>query len=181
MLIKCPECGKEVSDKAAQCIHCGYPLSEFISANSKKETEDEKFICNIFGTEADLTDLNNLVKQKKYHTFLDALLLLDKDHPLKKNKDAIPYILDYLDRHDSLPTSISTEDVEGKAIPINLFERPRRYKRIEQNATGKVSCPKCGSTSIATGQKGFSIVTGFIGSNKTMNRCANCGYKWMPK
>lgn len=25
-LIKCPECGKEVSDKAAQCIHCGYPL-----------------------------------------------------------------------------------------------------------------------------------------------------------
>lgn len=27
MLIKCPECGKEVSDKATQCIHCGYPLN----------------------------------------------------------------------------------------------------------------------------------------------------------
>lgn len=26
MLIKCPECGKEVSDKAVNCIHCGYPL-----------------------------------------------------------------------------------------------------------------------------------------------------------
>lgn len=25
-LIKCPECGKEVSDKAPACIHCGYPL-----------------------------------------------------------------------------------------------------------------------------------------------------------
>lgn len=25
-LIKCPECGKEISDQAAQCIHCGYPL-----------------------------------------------------------------------------------------------------------------------------------------------------------
>lgn len=25
-LIKCPECGKEVSDKAEVCIHCGYPL-----------------------------------------------------------------------------------------------------------------------------------------------------------
>ena len=22
-LIKCPECGKEISDKAAACIHCG--------------------------------------------------------------------------------------------------------------------------------------------------------------
>ena len=25
-LIKCPECGKEISDKATSCIHCGYPL-----------------------------------------------------------------------------------------------------------------------------------------------------------
>lgn len=25
-LIKCPECGKEVSDKCKTCIHCGYPL-----------------------------------------------------------------------------------------------------------------------------------------------------------
>ena len=27
-LIKCPECGKEISDKAKCCIHCGYPLDE---------------------------------------------------------------------------------------------------------------------------------------------------------
>ncbi len=25
-LIKCPECGKEISDKAAACIHCGCPM-----------------------------------------------------------------------------------------------------------------------------------------------------------
>ena len=25
-LIKCPECGKEISDLAPACIHCGYPL-----------------------------------------------------------------------------------------------------------------------------------------------------------
>ena len=25
-LIKCPECGKEISDKARMCIQCGYPL-----------------------------------------------------------------------------------------------------------------------------------------------------------
>lgn len=27
-LIKCPECGKEVSDKSTNCIHCGFPISE---------------------------------------------------------------------------------------------------------------------------------------------------------
>ncbi len=25
-LIKCPECGKEISDKSRTCIHCGFPL-----------------------------------------------------------------------------------------------------------------------------------------------------------
>ncbi len=27
-LIKCPECGKEISDQAPACIHCGYPLNQ---------------------------------------------------------------------------------------------------------------------------------------------------------
>ena len=26
-LIKCPECGREISDKSSYCIHCGYPLN----------------------------------------------------------------------------------------------------------------------------------------------------------
>ena len=42
-------------------------------------------------------------------------------------------------------------------------------------------CPICGSTAVTTGQRGYSIVTGFIGSSQTMNRCGKCGYKWKPK
>ena len=30
-LIKCNECGKEISDKAKQCVHCGYDNSEINS------------------------------------------------------------------------------------------------------------------------------------------------------
>ena len=26
MIIKCPECGKKISDKAKFCIHCGFTL-----------------------------------------------------------------------------------------------------------------------------------------------------------
>lgn len=29
-LIKCPECGKEISDKANNCVHCGYPINREI-------------------------------------------------------------------------------------------------------------------------------------------------------
>ncbi len=31
-LIKCPECEKEVSDKAKTCIHCGCPLEEMVTS-----------------------------------------------------------------------------------------------------------------------------------------------------
>lgn len=30
-LIKCPECGKEISDKATNCPNCGYPISSELS------------------------------------------------------------------------------------------------------------------------------------------------------
>lgn len=41
-------------------------------------------------------------------------------------------------------------------------------------------CPKCGSSAITAGQRGYSFWTGFLGSSKTVNRCANCGHKWKP-
>lgn len=30
-LIKCPECGKEISNQSDKCIHCGYPLKKVVS------------------------------------------------------------------------------------------------------------------------------------------------------
>jgi len=33
-LITCPDCSKEVSDKAAACIHCGYPIKEDLNLGS---------------------------------------------------------------------------------------------------------------------------------------------------
>lgn len=44
-----------------------------------------------------------------------------------------------------------------------------------------VRCPKCSSTQITTGSRGYSIVTGFLGANKTVNRCAKCGHTWKPR
>jgi len=39
-LIKCPECGKEISDKAVACPQCGYPIGNvsFNTSISKEET-----------------------------------------------------------------------------------------------------------------------------------------------
>lgn len=42
-LIKCPECGNNVSDKAITCPHCGYPIN---APNEKKETIIMSGVCN---------------------------------------------------------------------------------------------------------------------------------------
>lgn len=39
MLIKCPECGKEISDKAEACPHCGCPIPH--EEAKKEETKSE--------------------------------------------------------------------------------------------------------------------------------------------
>lgn len=41
-LIKCNECGKEISDKSKTCIHCGCPIK------NKKQTCNKKYFKYIF-------------------------------------------------------------------------------------------------------------------------------------
>lgn len=53
-------------------------------------------------------------------------------------------------------------------------------KRAEYSARGIPTCPQCGSTSIATINRGYSMVSGFIGSGKPMNVCQKCGHKFKP-
>ena len=44
-LIKCPECGKEISESADMCINCGYPLRKFLEENQSSD------ICKMCGTQ----------------------------------------------------------------------------------------------------------------------------------
>lgn len=38
-LIKCPECGKEISDKAEICVNCGFPIKNFLTENESPDNE----------------------------------------------------------------------------------------------------------------------------------------------
>lgn len=77
-----------------------------------------------------------------------------------KQKDPIEYQL----KLSQFKTQLSQQDA---------------VKQQEQESE-RVRCPKCGSTNITAGQRGYSFLTGFLGSGSTVNRCANCGYKWKP-
>lgn len=41
-LIKCPECGKEISDQAGACPNCGFPIGQSAPAQEPAQQEEEK-------------------------------------------------------------------------------------------------------------------------------------------
>ena len=46
-LIKCSECGKEISDKATACVHCGCPVSK--SNSEQKQIDFNETFGDLFG------------------------------------------------------------------------------------------------------------------------------------
>lgn len=150
-LIKCPECGKEVSDKALTCIHCGCPLVE-------------KNHCIINGVDVDCSFLFD----PKYEDIeIKELIMMEKT-----NLDAgiADKIVEEWSKKGEIPPVFN-----GK---ISTYEEDSR--QAMERINNQLHCPKCGSTSITTGARGVNWFWGFIGANKTVNRCGKCGYTWEP-
>lgn len=153
-LIRCPECGKEISDKSKQCVHCGYPLKEH-----------KNMICEINGVKYDLTNFyNRIMKYKQNGGKADFFDDSDKIYKAIWND---MFKLTNLKKSVKFCEQIYKEE----SIP-NIFSG--------ELVSSKISCPKCKSISISTINKGYSVLTGFIGSGKPMNVCQNCGHKWKP-
>jgi len=66
-LISCPDCNKDVSDKAASCIHCGCPLSQ---EEPKKLPAGSVGKCPACGS---LNTLDRIAKQRRRGGFMQAL------------------------------------------------------------------------------------------------------------
>lgn len=130
MLIKCVECGKEISDKSESCPNCGCPTKlSIVEIEKQTYKESLMFKCPICKKEfTSGTFKCDLCGYKHFITPSDEL-----------NKQ--------------------NQQLQTSNIP---------------------TCPKCGSTAITAGQRGYTLMSGLLGSNKTVNRCANCGHTWKP-
>ncbi len=155
-LINCPECGKEISDKSEICIYCGFPLAE-------------KHMCYINGTKYDLS----FVFKYKYN---------ERTVPMKKIMDltgctlnAAAKAVNEMFKTGTIPKSLILER-------NNIKTQQESVKKVaeQSGSNNQLTCPKCGSTNITEGTRGFTITTGFVGSGKFRYVCKNCGNKWKP-
>lgn len=165
-LIKCPECGKEISDKSSACIHCGYPLNTEKPFSNLSYDKLYKVVLLKF-------EPNNKVKiiQKLRDVFEISL------GEARVYTETTPRVI-AMNIDGSRCEKIKSE-LESVGAHLDIIETG---KKTSSSATGNntVKCPHCGAISIATINRGYSMVWGFVGSGNAMNVCQKCGYKWKP-
>ena len=195
-LIKCPECGKEISDKAAICINCGFPLQQ--------DHYDKENKCKIDGQVKDIANIIKLIKaipNKCKDIFYEECnieyqrcfnkntkLLDEKDYPFEYCM-SYPIKRDQIFEYVELYFHWNAKNEKISYVFKFLMECiDHNFEYFEFNTssqpspqpTNQLKCPRCGSTSITTEERGYSLWIGFYGASKKKNLCQKCGYKWWP-
>ena len=164
-LIKCPECGKEISDKAPACIHCGYPLNN----QSLRDKKIPSITIEIFGQTYDVSDiynrseyqLNTLMKDDNKFKGI-AFLRREYNLGLTEAKKIYEEIYDKIYLPNSGSKQITTQASPPSTLP---------------------KCPTCGSINIekvSSSERGLSFLWAGLASKKLGKqfKCKDCGYYW---
>ena len=160
-LIKCPECGKEISDKAQACIHCGYPIRNNILHNEAPSPQMylyPRLLCMciiitvlaIFGIIVFLKDENILVSvvcaciavfwDGVYCVFLKREIddyKFAKANPDLYRETVVSSVVECPYCHSTDTTKISTASKAVHTAFFGIFSMSRNSKQWH--------CNKCGS------------------------------------
>ena len=152
-LIKCPECGKEISDKAGACPHCGCP-------------NIQKNHCIINGVDVDCSFVFN-----NYDIELRQMEMMDKTN---LDVEVADKIVEEWSSKGIIPpvfngkTSTWEDEVKNNSNPTQ---------------SNIPKCPTCGSTNlskVSTMSKAGSVFMWGLLSQKVKKtwHCNNCKYEW---
>lgn len=147
-LIKCPECGRDVSDRAISCPNCGYPINELTVSG------DGKLLSEIVVNDSIVLYFSSqtlVIKQggeMRVSDTLSSFSIMDVEKDLKPsvlishNKMVAPIVI------------IFSEENRGKLLQLKQYFDACKVVTVHKT-TSKVKvnknqphCPKCKSTSL---------------------------------
>lgn len=152
-LINCPECGKQISDKAVSCPNCGCPMVK-------------KNHCIINGVDVDCSFVFN-----DYDIELRQLEMMEHAN---LSASVAEKIVEEWSKKGEIPAIFNGETIE---------EEDRRLKNTPSQNSNQPHCPTCGSTDISkisTMSKAGSVFLFGLLSQKARKtfHCNNCKYEW---
>lgn len=152
MLIRCPECGKEVSDQSEKCINCGYPI--------KVRDNKYKVIFNKFND----TDAAAMAGLK--------VVLKMEDNEISKIINNYPCEIASFNSYEHAnicAIRLSKWHIDASLLNPNKENMPADHTMV--------FCPYCECTNIQIVQRKWSILTGFL-TNKSDRVCLKCNTKF---
>lgn len=152
-LINCPECNKEVSNRAKICPNCGFPI-----------TIESKYEIVITGYHD--TDTSACAGIKK--TF-NLNLSYDDTMNIFNN---CPFAITECDTLEE--ATLCLHQLQKWGIDAEIINPDGEHEYINYDT---VFCPKCGSTNIQIVPRKWSLFTGLL-TNKTDRVCMKCKYKF---
>lgn len=167
-LITCPECGKQISDKAPACIHCGFPLDQIYQSYAYNVT-----IQDIGPNKVKVMILvGNLtgVTPRESKQMIETLPVVVISSVSEEDADNI------MKEFNKVGAKCSKEKCESESS--DFITNDFILKLRKDNAP--VMCPKCGSTQIGMHKVNYGLTLTLLGSNVMENVCQKCGHRWRP-
>ena len=190
---KCPNCKRKgflhmhttnKNEKILCCSMCGKDFN--IDGTEYIFPEKYLYICPRCGQHCFFeSDLEkdcpecNFEYMKQTNITGDEHYNIIKNHPDKYDEFMNRIRKIYTEQSDYFDNRLY-ENTLNKIFIKNLSNTLLNPPKEDTSSTPTLRCPKCGSTSVTTGSRGYSLLTGFLGSGKTVNRCGSCGHKWKP-
>ena len=171
----CPKCVKElrnVAEKQIKITGLGKVMYENNPGNYTGY-----WICDEYGPDdnkcmrcgSELEEINLEYRELMYIQRISK----NPDYILAMNDLKGKDIIEFESKMENIRQQLSDRDNQAKV-------QRESEKRTEEQVANQVKCPKCGSTQIGVTNRGYSLLSGFIGSGSARNVCQNCGYKWKP-
>lgn len=160
-LIKCPECGKTVSNSANSCPNCGFGIKKHIEEIARQRAER---------------------KEKEEQEKIDRELMKNISLPPKPKKPLL-----FADSDRKYINALKMYELSQKdpdAYRKRILEAQRVVANAEaQKWLNRPKCPQCGSDNIekiSTTSRAISVATVGLASNKIgkQYKCKKCKHMW---
>ena len=150
-LIKCPECGKEISDTCNQCIHCGYTFKKKVTSR----TRDEVALIYRERPGIGIYILEIIFGFFFVPVLIGIIIILIALHDMSytNKNNSIPYEIAY---YDGEKNNIVFYTIDGQRVVVSLKKVSRAFYRGHSLF---VECPEelelglCGKGSVTVLQK----------------------------